>query len=435
LLRSLLRWVLTAVAVSLAAWMGSWPLTAFYFHLFSPVTLLANLLIVPLSSAALASNLGGLICGGWFPWATELFNHSAWFWMWLMVEISRVAVKLPGAFYYVPSPTLADFVIYYGLLFGVLSGWLFSAKRRLWTVAALVVIACLYFVRWRDEQNSITVTVVPLSGGSSVFCDAPGRGSNLLVDCGNTNAVKSIVVPFLYAQGVNSLPRLLLTHGDVQNVGGTQPLCEKMPIGEIVTSDIRFRSPAYRHILSNLPHYVTGRRTLNRGDNISGWVVLHPDAEDKFPQADDGAVVLLGDFHGVRVLLLSDLGKPGQNVLMERNKDLRADIVIGGLPEEGEPLSDALLDVIQPKTIIVVDSEWPATRRADQKLQARLEGHNVYVIYTRTCGAAKITISNRRWELNAANGWRTSSDTMSVAVTKPEETKSDNETPEIPEER
>ena len=59
-----LRIVSTSVAVSLAAWFGSWPLTAYYFHLFSPVTLLANLLIVPLSSAALACNLGSLICGG-----------------------------------------------------------------------------------------------------------------------------------------------------------------------------------------------------------------------------------------------------------------------------------------------------------------------------------------------------------------------------------
>ena len=43
-----LRWVTTSLAVSLAAWLGSLPLTAYYFHLLSPVTLLANLCIVPL---------------------------------------------------------------------------------------------------------------------------------------------------------------------------------------------------------------------------------------------------------------------------------------------------------------------------------------------------------------------------------------------------
>ena len=68
-------------ALSFAAWLGSIPLAAKYFHLFSPVSTLANIIAVPLGTLALMSNLGALICGTWFPWATELFNHSAWFFM------------------------------------------------------------------------------------------------------------------------------------------------------------------------------------------------------------------------------------------------------------------------------------------------------------------------------------------------------------------
>ncbi len=120
---------LTWLAVSFAAWLGSWPLCAYYFHLFSPITLLANLLIVPLASAALACNLGSLICGGWLPWVSELFNHSGWLWMKLMIEISHAFVKLPRAFLYVSGPALADFVIYYGIFFAALSGDRLSRKR------------------------------------------------------------------------------------------------------------------------------------------------------------------------------------------------------------------------------------------------------------------------------------------------------------------
>jgi len=62
---------------------------------------------------------------------------------------------------------------------------------------------------------------------------------------------------------------------------------------------------------------------------------------------------------------------------------LRADIVIAGLPTEGEPLSDALLDAIQPKIIIIADSEFPATRRAPAALLERLAQRNIPVICTR----------------------------------------------------
>src|ERR1051325_11748141 len=95
-------------------------------------------------------------------------------------------------------------------------------------------------------------------------------------------------------------------------------------------------------------------------------MVLHSEASDNFPQADDKPVVLSGAFGRARVLLLSDLGRPGQEALIERTADLRADIVVTGLPVQTEALGDALLDAIQPRVIVVSDSEFPVSERASQ---------------------------------------------------------------------
>jgi ComEC/Rec2-related protein len=75
-------------ALSFAAWIGSLPLSAKYFHLFTPVSTLANILAVPLGTLALMANLGALVCGHWLPWITVLFNHAAWFFMSAMTGIS-----------------------------------------------------------------------------------------------------------------------------------------------------------------------------------------------------------------------------------------------------------------------------------------------------------------------------------------------------------
>jgi ComEC/Rec2-related protein len=76
-----LHWLTTMTATSVAAWLGALPLTAYYFHLISPVTLLANVVVVPLSTLAPASALGSLAGGAWCPPLTELLNHSAGRWM------------------------------------------------------------------------------------------------------------------------------------------------------------------------------------------------------------------------------------------------------------------------------------------------------------------------------------------------------------------
>ena len=121
-------------------------------------------------------------------------------------------------------------------------------------------------------------------------------------------------------------------------------------------------------------------------------------------RADDSALVLLGNFSGTRILLLSDLSRAGQGGLLSHTNDLHADIVIAGLPNEGEPLGGALLDAIQPKAIVIADSEFPANRRASRALKDRLAGRNVPVIYTRESGAVKIVTDKSGWKLQTMDG-------------------------------
>jgi len=391
-------------ALSFAAWAGSIPLAAKYFHLFSPVSTPANIIAVPLGTLALMSNLGALICGTWLPWVTALFNHGAWFFMVAMTWVSEVSTKIPGAFFYVPEPSWLEIGIYYAVLVGVLSGWLLAPKRRIWSTAVLVLISAGYVWHWQSTHDAIKLTVLPLNGGHSVLVDAPGRKNDWLVDCGNDSAVGFTLKPFLRGQGVNLIPRLILTHGDLKNCGGAEQLDQLFGVGELWTSPARFRSAAYRTAVSEFEKPPARHKILNYADTAGRWQVLHPGVINNFPRADDNALVLLGDYSSAKILLLSDLGRDGQNALLARTNDLHADIVVAGLPNEGEPLGDALIEAIQPRVIVIADSEFPATRRASSELKERLAGLNVPVIYTRTAGAVTILTRPNDWELRTMDG-------------------------------
>jgi competence protein ComEC len=399
-----LRFVTTCFTTSLAAWLGSLPLTAFYFHLFSPVTLLANLIIVPLASLALMANLGSLLCGFWLPWATELFNNSGWFFMSAMIDTSESVTKLPGAFFYVPAPMCWSIAIYFAALIGMASGWLLSRRRRVWSAAALVLVVAGFFWRWEQSRDETKLTVLPLNGGHCVFVDAPGRENDRLVDCGNENAVEYTLKQFLRGQGVDHVQHLILTYGSLRNVGGADLLNQLFGVGEVETSSVHFRSRAYRKIVAEFERPPGRHKIVNRGDTMDRWHVLHPAATNDFSHADDNALVLLGDYSGAHILLLSDLGRVGQDALLSRTNDLHADIVVTGLPIKGQPLCNALLNAIQPKVIVVADSKFPATRRASRALKKRLAGRGVPVIYTRTAGAVTILANSSGWKLRAMDG-------------------------------
>jgi len=173
--QSLLSTLLRYLALSLAAWIGSIPLSAKYFNLFSPISPLANMVAVPLGAGTLTSIVGSLGCGEWCPDATMLFNHSAWFFMVAMTQVSQLAITLPCAYYYVPAPSWTWIGLYYIVLVAGLTGKLRVPKQRFAVgvaVAGLTVIAGMCLWSWVTLRHEVRLTVLPLSGNPVVYVNS-----------------------------------------------------------------------------------------------------------------------------------------------------------------------------------------------------------------------------------------------------------------------
>ncbi len=401
-----LRWLGRYFSLSLAAWVGSIPLSALYFHLFSTVSPVANIIAVPLGTFALMANLGALICGTWLPWATTLFNDAAWFFMAAMTGVSEWFTEIPCAYFYVAAPSWITVGIFYAVLLIALSGWLKTAAARISFAVALALIAAFYFVRWESARAETDLTVLPLDGGHAVFAQSAGLDNDWLIDCGSQESVNWTVKPFLRAHGINKVPRLALTEGDSKNCGGAFELQKDMGIGELWTSPVHFRSAAYNRIIAMSKKPPLKHKLFISGDDNGAWSALWPAARNHFSRADDNALVLRGHFPGATVLLLSDLSPTGQLGLLSCTNDLRADIVVAGLPTQGQPLCDALADAIQPKLIVIADSDFPPQRRANETLKYRLKERGVPVIYTQESGAVKIVVNKEGWTAQTMDGQR-----------------------------
>ncbi|HEY5912650.1 MAG TPA: ComEC/Rec2 family competence protein [Verrucomicrobiae bacterium] len=389
---------------SFAAWIGSIPLVAYYFNIVTPVSTPANIVAVPLCALVLVSNLGSLLLISWFPAAAELFNHAGWFLMECIRLTSVWFADWPKAWFYVPAPSLLTTSLYYGVLFAWVTGWLSKPAFRPVKIGALCLAAAVWGATLLPDLLTTRITIFPANGGLIVYADARGTRNDLLIDAGNTNAVQFVTKPVLRAHGVNALQNLALSHGDIKHVGGARVLSEIFPARRVWASNLRFRSTAYRRLLQDFETAPGLLGRLSRTDHLGPWQVLHPEQTDRYPRADDGALVLRGDINGTRLLLLSDLGRAGQEALLERTADLRADILVTGLPSTGEPIRDRLLDAIQPRVIIVGDSEFPASERARPPLRERLAKRHIPVIYTRDTGAATIELRGRGCKIRTMSG-------------------------------
>lgn len=398
------RYIGDLFVTSFAAWIGSIPLVAYYFNILTPVSTPANILAVPLCVLVLISNLISLLLAAWFPAAAELFNCAGWFFMECIRLTSQWFANWPAAYYYTPAPSLFTIGLYYALLLALVTGWLLRPGQRLWKVAAFSAAIALWGWNCCRHLPVTSVTVLPVHGGTSIYCDAFGSSRDLLIDVGSTNSVQSVTKPFLRARGVNRSPPLLLTHGDLHHMGGAEPFVQTFKPSSVYTSPVRFRSAIYRRILERLGKAPGLVRAAQQQDVIGDWTVLHPKAGARFARADDGALVLKAVLNGTRLLLLSDLGQAGQKALLEQASDLRADIVVAGLPAADEPLSQPLLEAIQPRLVIISDSDFPVSERARPKLVERLQRTGLPLLYTRSAGTVTLEFKDGKWQLRTMSG-------------------------------
>src|SRR5206468_7028891 len=134
-----------------------------------------------------------------------------------------------------------------------------------------------------------------------------------------TRRSSDLTKPFLQSKGLSGLSHFVLTHGDVRHIGAAGWIQQLFPPDTTYISPVRFRSAPYRAVLRDFESNHVRTKVIADGETVAGWQVLHPAKAEKFSRADDSALVLFSEIRGKRILLLSDLGRAGQNAVLNRH--------------------------------------------------------------------------------------------------------------------
>jgi competence protein ComEC len=289
----------------------------------------------------------------------------------------------------VQAPNLFTTIVYYGILLGLVTGWLLLPRLRVLKVAIVSVASISWLAFFWSQRSAQHLTVLSPPSGYSIFFKG-GHSGDLLIDSGTTNAVQAVVKPYLRAQGINRLRTMVLSVGHVNQTAGAAMLADLFKVREVLTSGVKYQSSSYRAILEELDDRPLVVKTVEPGNGVGPWEVIYPEESEPFSSADDKPLVLWGRIRQTSVLITSSLSSNGQDNLIERYPGMDADILISGLPGRAEPATDRFLAAIHPKLVIICDSRYPARAQASARLRARLGRVSVPVIYTSKEGSTTI---------------------------------------------
>jgi competence protein ComEC len=95
-----ISFILNNLTVSFSAWLGTLVCIAYNFKIFSPVTVLANLFIVPLASLITLCGFSLILMGYFLPSLAYPFALSCEFLANLLVNINTLLIRIPAAYFY-----------------------------------------------------------------------------------------------------------------------------------------------------------------------------------------------------------------------------------------------------------------------------------------------------------------------------------------------
>lgn len=110
---SICRYFIQGACISIGAWIGTAGIVAYYFNIFTPISVLANLIIIPVLFLIILSALLFIIIGLIFPGAAPILALNCEFFTVLLYKINSLLISVPGAYIELADIPLAWVFLYY----------------------------------------------------------------------------------------------------------------------------------------------------------------------------------------------------------------------------------------------------------------------------------------------------------------------------------
>jgi competence protein ComEC len=369
----------STLIVSLAAQILTLPLIALYFERISLVSLLVNVLIVPVQPpiliiGALATVVSSVIplLGQILYWATMV--PLAW-----TTGVVRLFAALPFAeitAQFHPNSVALFFIIILGcaMVQAAQPDWLFRAARFV-RQRAVVVTAILVSVGLLGLIGALLVSrpdgrlhvwLLTMGHSHAVLAQTPG-GAHILIDGGRFPSSLLLALGDRLPFTDREIELLVLTQPDEFDYGGLPDVLARYRAGVVVTNGQPNLSPYYTRLQESWGDSPVQMVEAGYSIDISDGArleVLHPQAQPALNDSiDDHALVLRLSYGGASFLISGDASGAAQAEMLDAGLVTHATALI--IPQHGTAgsLRDDFLTTLAPQLVLLQSD--PANRRRD----------------------------------------------------------------------
>ena len=288
-IRAIVKFFIDILTATFAATAATLPMVLYYFRIVSPVSFLANLILVPLMN--FATFMGFITLPLFFvnPGFAEAAARIPLAAVKAAFAVNAALAQLPFASFHAPSPHPVFIGLYYAAFLAIIFLPAESKKRLKspWAAGCLaicLIIAVVYAAALYREPT-LKIHALHLKQGSVALIEFPGRRRNLLVNTGKSRPGiewDRIVKPFLISRGIQTVDTVVLSSCLVKNSGGLEDLMDEFHSRKIfLPLETGGDSGARRRVLALIRQKNLRPEFLSNGRLIEDCAGVHLRWQDK----------------------------------------------------------------------------------------------------------------------------------------------------------
>lgn len=389
------------MSVPLVAQIWVAPLQMFYFNTFTPYSIIANIVVVPIVAIIsfigfISSVLGGIPFVSDFilkitdtiisPFAQGLLNISSYF------------ASFPYAKLTTFSPNIIQILSYYAFVISFFAALKnkFKLKKYRITLIISVLIFILTLIHIPNKNPEITFFDV---GNADSFLIKTPDNKYIMIDTGkipyrSNSTVKGAALEYLKDEGIKNLEILILTHFDDDHTGGTLNILEEVNVKDTYIAENKCDTKTSCEILDKLKenYKIAKNNEIIYKEKDLTIKTYRAGLKRERKLENENSIITEVNYKGHISLFMGDAGVLAYEKLKNELPD-NIDIFKSGHHGASGTVSNNMIMKLNPKYTILSVGINTYGHPSEETLN-KIEFSNSSLFMTKTSGAIKFVYKN-----------------------------------------
>ena len=367
------NWIADSLFVTLGVTIAIWPLLVSYFGIFSVVSPLATLLVLPALPYLLFSGTLAAVIGVFVLAAGQILGWLAWLSAGYMLAVINGFAHLSFSFFNVGTINPAWIWAYFAVLGAIL--WLIPQRKSVaaffkrtastldkipkkWAFSTLLVIAVLTtLTAYSMPDTRLHVSFLNVGQGDAILIQTPNH-QDILVDGGPSAQAISAQLSKHLPFWDRNIELVVLTHPHEDHLTGLLEVLQRYKVKQVLYLDTSYTLPdeqewlnliQQKHIKATL---ATAGQEVDLGTKDTTLEVINPTPGSTVPAMDNGIVLKLTD-EKISFLLTSDISADAEHDLITQRADVSCTVLKVAHHGSNDSSTAAFLAVADPKVAVI----------------------------------------------------------------------------------